>query len=151
MPGLMRRVVTQAVGLRLRLRPLGGFRSWGAGDGPWEEDGWRSAARRRVKVMNGSVRIGSVRGVALRTHWSVPLLMLLFAYGLGSRTLPAYAPGRAAAVYAVAGVAGGLLLPVSLVVHETAHACAARSTTRASARWPSRRSHSPYVRRARVW
>ena len=40
--------------------------------------------------MNGSIRIGSVRGVALRTHWSVPLLMLLFAYGLGSRTLPAF-------------------------------------------------------------
>lgn len=76
--------------------------------------------------MNGSVRIGSVRGVALRTHWSVPLLMLLFAYGLGSRTLPAYAPGRAAAVYAVAGVAGGLLLLVSLVVHEAAHALTAR-------------------------
>jgi Zn-dependent protease len=79
-----------------------------------------------VKVMNGSVRIGSVRGVALRTHWSVPLLMLLFAYGLGSRTLPAYAPGRAAAVYAVAGVAGGLLLLMSLVVHEAAHALTAR-------------------------
>ena len=76
--------------------------------------------------MNGSVRIGSVRGVALRTHWSVPLLMLLFAYGLGSRTLPAYAPGRAAAVYAVAGVAGGLLLLMSLVVHEAAHALTAR-------------------------
>ncbi|MDX6347608.1 MAG: hypothetical protein QOF84_2398 [Streptomyces sp.] len=76
--------------------------------------------------MNGSIRIGSVRGVALRTHWSVPLLMLLFAYGLGSRTLPAYAPGRAAVVYAVAGVVGGLLLLVSLVVHEAAHALTAR-------------------------
>jgi Zn-dependent protease len=84
------------------------------------------AARRWVMAMNGSIRIGSVRGMALRTHWSVPVLMLLFAYSLGSRTLPAYAPGRAAVVYAVAGVAGGLLLMASLVVHEAAHALTAR-------------------------
>jgi Zn-dependent protease len=76
--------------------------------------------------MKGSIRIGSVRGVALRAHWSVPLLMLLFAYGLASRTLPEYAPGLAAVVYAVGGVAGALLLLVSLVVHEAAHALTAR-------------------------
>ncbi|MEE4544816.1 site-2 protease family protein [Streptomyces sp. V4-01] len=72
------------------------------------------------------IRIGSVRGVALRAHWSVPLLMLLFAYLLGGRLLPDYAPGRSAAGYAVAGVAGALLLLGSLVVHEAAHALAAR-------------------------
>ncbi|MBA4863226.1 site-2 protease family protein [Streptomyces sp. PSKA54] len=76
--------------------------------------------------MKGSIRIGSVRGVALRAHWSVPLLMLLFAYGLGSRTLPGYEPGLAPVVYAVAGVVGALLLLASLVVHEAAHALTAR-------------------------
>ncbi|OAH14545.1 site-2 protease family protein [Streptomyces jeddahensis] len=76
--------------------------------------------------MKGSIRIGSVRGVVLRAHWSVPLLMLLFAYALASRTLPGYAPGLAAAVYAVAGVLGALLLLASLVVHEAAHALTAR-------------------------
>ncbi|WP_406424710.1 site-2 protease family protein [Streptomyces sp. NBC_00873] len=76
--------------------------------------------------MKGSIRIGSVRGLELRAHWSVPLIMLLFAYGLGSRTLPAYAPGLASVVYAVAGVIGALLLLVSLVVHEVAHALTAR-------------------------
>ncbi|WP_323135926.1 MULTISPECIES: site-2 protease family protein [unclassified Streptomyces] len=76
--------------------------------------------------MKGSIRIGSVRGLELRAHWSVPLIMLLFAYGLGSRTLPAYAPGLAPVVYAVAGVIGALLLLVSLVAHEVAHALTAR-------------------------
>lgn len=76
--------------------------------------------------MKGSIRIGSVRGLELRAHWSVPLIMLFFAYGLGSRTLPAYAPGLAPVVYAVAGVIGGLLLLMSLVVHEAAHALTAR-------------------------
>ncbi|MER6351843.1 site-2 protease family protein [Streptomyces sp. NPDC001634] len=76
--------------------------------------------------MKGSIRIGSVRGLELRAHWSVPLIMLLFAYGLGSRTLPAYAPGQEPLVYAVAGVAGALLLLLSLVTHEAAHALTAR-------------------------
>ncbi|SFG94289.1 site-2 protease family protein [Streptomyces mirabilis] len=76
--------------------------------------------------MRGSIRIGSVRGVTVRAHWSVPLIMLLFAYGLADRTLPAYAPGLAPVAYAVAGVGGTLLLLVSLVVHEAAHALMAR-------------------------
>lgn len=79
-----------------------------------------------VRAMKGSTRIGNVRGVVLRAHWSVPLIMLLLAYGLARRTLPAYAPGQAPVVYAVGGVAGALLLLVSLVVHEAAHALVAR-------------------------
>jgi Zn-dependent protease len=77
-------------------------------------------------AMKGLIRIGSVRGVAVQAHWSVPLIMLLFAYGLAARTLPAYAPGWAPAMYAVAGVVGALLLLASLVVHEAAHALTAR-------------------------
>ncbi|MFH8776106.1 site-2 protease family protein [Streptomyces sp. NPDC017958] len=76
--------------------------------------------------MRGSIRIGSVWGVAVRAHWSVPLTMLLFAYGLADRTLPAYTPGLASVAYATAGVVGALLLLVSLVVHEGAHALMAR-------------------------
>ena len=82
-------------------------------------------ARRQVTTVKGSIRIGQVRGVRLRTHWSVPLLLLLFAYGLSSRTLPAWAPDQSTVVYVVAGVAGALLLMVSLVVHEAAHALTA--------------------------
>ncbi|WP_369393054.1 site-2 protease family protein [Streptomyces sp. CG1] len=76
--------------------------------------------------MKGLIRIGNVPGVAVRAHWSVPLIMLLFAYGLAGRTLPAYAPGLAPVVYAIAGVVGALLLLPSLVVHEAAHALMAR-------------------------
>ncbi len=81
---------------------------------------------RRETLMNGSVRIGHVVGVPLRMHWSVPLLVVLFAYGLGRQTLPVIAPGRSALVYAVAGVVGAALLTASLLLHETAHAAIAR-------------------------
>ncbi|MFC9243114.1 site-2 protease family protein [Streptomyces sp. NPDC057136] len=76
--------------------------------------------------MNGSVRVGRVVGVPLRMHWSVPLLVALFAYGLGSQTLPVWTPGRSDAVYAFAGVVGAGLFMGSLLLHETAHAATAR-------------------------
>ncbi|MFF7987074.1 site-2 protease family protein [Streptomyces sp. NPDC007901] len=79
-----------------------------------------------VIAMKGMVQFGSVRGVAVRAHWTVPLIMLLFAYGLADRTLPAYAPGLAPVVYAVAAVAGAVLLLASVVAHEAAHALTAR-------------------------
>lgn len=76
--------------------------------------------------MNGSVRVGQVVGVPLRMHWSVPLLVVVFAYGLGRQTLPAWTPGRPDAVYTFASAVGALLLMGSLLLHETAHAATAR-------------------------
>ncbi|MEV6327864.1 site-2 protease family protein [Streptomyces sp. NPDC051909] len=76
--------------------------------------------------MNGSVRIGRLLGVPLRVHWTVPLLVVLFGYGLGAQTLPAWLPGRSNAVYTVAGLVGALLLVGSLLAHEAAHAVIAR-------------------------
>lgn len=76
--------------------------------------------------MKGSIRLGTVRGLVVRAHWSVPLIMLFFAYGLAGRTLPGFVPGQARAVYAVAGVVAASLLLVSLVAHELAHALVAR-------------------------
>ncbi|MER6104800.1 site-2 protease family protein [Streptomyces sp. NPDC001832] len=76
--------------------------------------------------MNGSVRVGQVFGVPLRMHWSVPLLVVLFAYGLGRQTLPAWTPGHSNAVYTFASAVGAVLLMGSLLLHETAHAATAR-------------------------
>ncbi|MEU7510710.1 site-2 protease family protein [Streptomyces sp. NPDC042898] len=76
--------------------------------------------------MNGSVRIGRVLGVPLLVHWTVPLLVVLFGYSLGSQTLPVWLPGRSNATYTVAGLLGALLLVGSLLAHEAAHAFIAR-------------------------
>ncbi|GCB43471.1 site-2 protease family protein [Streptomyces sp. NL15-2K] len=76
--------------------------------------------------MNGSVRMGRVLGVPLRLHWTVPLLVVLFGYSLGSQTLPAGVPDRSDATYTLAGLAGALLLLGSLLAHEAAHAVTAR-------------------------
>ncbi|MGC9544542.1 site-2 protease family protein [Streptomyces sp. UG1] len=76
--------------------------------------------------MKGSVRMGRVLGVPLRIHWTVPVLVVLFGYSLGSRTLPASVPDQSSAAYTVAGLAGALLLVASLLAHEAAHAVTAR-------------------------
>lgn len=76
--------------------------------------------------MNGSFGIGRIFGLPLRAHWSVPVLVLLIGYGLDRRTLPQWTPGRSPAVYTAASVIGAALLVVSLVLHEAAHAVAAR-------------------------
>ncbi|MEU6339581.1 site-2 protease family protein [Streptomyces sp. NPDC046977] len=72
--------------------------------------------------MNGSIRMGQVYGVPLRMHWSVPVLVVLLAYGLGRDTLPAWIPGLSAGVYTLAAAVGAVLLMASLLVHEIAHA-----------------------------
>ncbi|MFP1624603.1 site-2 protease family protein [Streptomyces sp. 5K101] len=76
--------------------------------------------------MKYSLRIGQVSGVPLRVHWTVPLLVFLFGYSLASATLPAWIPGQSTTAYTVAGLAGALLLVLSLLAHESAHAIAAR-------------------------
>ncbi|MER7407882.1 site-2 protease family protein [Streptomyces sp. NPDC000070] len=76
--------------------------------------------------MNSSLRIGHMLGVPLHVHWTVPLLVFLFGYSLASGTLPAWIPGQSATAYAVAGLIGALLLLLSLLAHESAHAVTAR-------------------------
>jgi Zn-dependent protease len=76
--------------------------------------------------MNGSVQLGRVFGVPLRMHWSVPVLVVLLAYGLGRQTLPAWVPGLSGTAYTVAAAAGAVLLMASLLAHEVAHAATAR-------------------------
>ncbi|MGW3045700.1 site-2 protease family protein [Kitasatospora sp. NPDC001159] len=76
--------------------------------------------------MHGSAPLGRIFGIPLRIHWSAPVLILFLGVGLAGQTLPAWVPGRSAAVYDFAGLAGALLLTASLLLHETAHAVTAR-------------------------
>ncbi|MBY8880992.1 site-2 protease family protein [Actinacidiphila acidipaludis] len=76
--------------------------------------------------MSGSFRIGRIFGVPLRLHWSVPVLLVVIGYGLGSGTLRAWVPDRSSTVYAACAALGTVLLAASLLLHEAAHAVVAR-------------------------
>ncbi|WP_052398301.1 site-2 protease family protein [Streptomyces sp. NRRL F-5123] len=76
--------------------------------------------------MNGSLPLGRIAGVPLRLHWSAPLLVAVLAYGLGRGVLPDWAPGHSGTAYGLWAVGGALLLTLSLLAHEAAHALVAR-------------------------
>lgn len=76
--------------------------------------------------MNGSLPLGRIAGVPLRMHWSAPLLIVVLGFGLAGGVLPNWAPHHSQAAYDAWAVVGALLLMVSLVAHEAAHALVAR-------------------------
>ncbi|GAA2646763.1 site-2 protease family protein [Streptomyces vastus] len=76
--------------------------------------------------MSNAPQLGRILGVPLRIHWTALVLVFLFGYGLGSRTLPRWTPERSQAAYTAAALIGALLLLLSLLAHECAHAFVAR-------------------------
>ena len=75
--------------------------------------------------MRRSARIGTVRGTAVDIHWSVLLIVALFAWELAEYQLPAH-PGHAGVADWVAAAAGAVVLLLSLLAHEVSHALVAR-------------------------
>ncbi|MFF5235537.1 site-2 protease family protein [Dactylosporangium sp. NPDC000521] len=76
--------------------------------------------------MKQTLRLGRIAGFPVGVHWSVLVIMALLAQSLATGVLPADAPGTAAPVAWLLGVAGAVLLLVSLLAHELAHALVGR-------------------------
>ena len=74
--------------------------------------------------MDEGIRLGRVAGFPLSMHWSVLVILWLFAWSLAS-TLPELAPGYAGSTYWVAGACGAVVLMASLLAHELTHAVVA--------------------------
>lgn len=62
----------------------------------------------------------------MRVHWSVAVILVIVAWGLAAQVLPTAAPGLAAWVYVVTGVAVAAVFLLSLLAHEISHAVVAR-------------------------
>ncbi|MER6577842.1 M50 family metallopeptidase [Nonomuraea sp. NPDC001023] len=76
--------------------------------------------------MRQTLRFGRVAGIPVGAHWSALAIVVLVAVGLGSGVLAVAAPGAGRTAYWVAGALTGLLLMVSLLAHELAHALVAK-------------------------
>ena len=74
----------------------------------------------------GTVPLGRIAGVPIGAHWSVLGIVALLAVAMALVELPALAPGHRPGTYAAAGLVAALLLVLSLLAHETAHAVVAR-------------------------
>ena len=73
-----------------------------------------------------SLRVGSVRGVAVRIHWSVFVIFGLLVWTLASAGLPDLASGYGAPAYWTAASVTTLAFFASLLAHEMSHCEAAR-------------------------
>jgi Zn-dependent protease/CBS domain-containing protein len=76
--------------------------------------------------MRHTMRVGTVAGVAVHVHWSVLVIMMLFAQGLALSVLPSYAVGQARVLYWAVAVIVAAVFMASLLAHELAHAMVAR-------------------------
>jgi Zn-dependent protease/CBS domain-containing protein len=77
--------------------------------------------------MGGSLRLGSLLGVAVEVHVSWFLILALMSTSLALGWFPAEAPGISEGEAWVLGIAGALLLFGSVLVHELAHSVVARA------------------------
>ncbi len=76
--------------------------------------------------MQDSFRLGHLGGVKVGVNWSLFALAGLVAYFLATSRLPADVPGYTQDAYWLAGCLAAASLLVGVLVHEVAHAVAAR-------------------------
>ncbi len=70
--------------------------------------------------------LGHWRGVEIRAHWSVLVVLALFAWLLASSQLPAMRPGSSSTAYWFTGILVAVVFLATLTAHELAHALTAR-------------------------
>lgn len=75
--------------------------------------------------MNG-VPLGRCRGIPVKAHWSVLVILALLAALLAGNVLPGAAGDATAPVYWIVAITVAAVLMVSLLAHELAHALLAR-------------------------
>ena len=76
--------------------------------------------------MQDSLKLGRLAGVKVGANWSLFALAAVVAYFLATSRLPADVPGYPTGAYWLAGVFAAVALLVGVLIHEVAHAVAAR-------------------------
>jgi Zn-dependent protease/CBS domain-containing protein len=81
--------------------------------------------RKDVRAMQGSIRIGTIRGIPLFINASWLIVFGLFVWLLGTSYFPEMYPGWTGQAYFAAGIVTTILFFASLIVHEFGHALTA--------------------------
>ncbi|HET8629428.1 MAG TPA: site-2 protease family protein [Thermomicrobiales bacterium] len=77
--------------------------------------------------MQGSLRVGRIRGIEIALHPSLLLAFVLIAWTLWSGWLPQMLPHRSDGVYLAVSIAGAIGLFVSVLLHELGHSFTAQA------------------------
>lgn len=76
--------------------------------------------------MNRAIPLGRLAGVEVAMSWIVPVMAFLYAFTLAESLLPDEVAGQAPSTYWTVGIAGAVLLFLSLLAHEMGHALVGR-------------------------
>ncbi len=76
--------------------------------------------------MDGGLKLGRVFGIPLSIHHTWLIAFALVAWSLAAGFFPSAYPGWASVTYWLAGAVAALLLFVSVLLHEIAHALTPR-------------------------
>lgn len=77
--------------------------------------------------MNGSLQVAKLFGISIRLHFSWLFIFFLVSWSLARSYLPQEFPGWTERTYWAVGIAGSLLLFVSVLIHELSHSLVAIS------------------------
>lgn len=80
---------------------------------------------RSIKEYQMSLRIAQVRGIPIRLHFTLVIVFFLVSWTLATGFMPQLYPGLTTTQYWVMGVAGAVLLFVSVLLHELSHSLVA--------------------------
>lgn len=72
-----------------------------------------------------SVRVGKIKAIPIRLHFTLILAFFLISWTLASRLMPELYPGLSISSYWLMGVIGAIILFASVLLHELAHALVA--------------------------
>jgi Zn-dependent protease/CBS domain-containing protein len=75
--------------------------------------------------VRSSLTLGRIKGIVVGVNWSVIVIVVFVAVGLAVDRFPNDAPGYTTGVYWFAAIVTGILLVVSILVHELAHSLVA--------------------------
>jgi Zn-dependent protease/CBS domain-containing protein len=76
-------------------------------------------------LQRAAVPLGSIRGIKIEANWSVAVIFVLIAVGLGTLQFPSVNPHLSAATYVIAAIITAAAFFASLLAHELAHSLVA--------------------------
>jgi Zn-dependent protease len=68
-----------------------------------------------------SLEISKVKGVPIKLHFTLIIILVLLSWTLSSGFMPRFYPNLDPLAYWIMGVAGAIVLIVSVFLHELAH------------------------------
>jgi Zn-dependent protease len=72
-----------------------------------------------------SLEVGKIIGIPIRLHFTLVIVSFLIAWSLAGIVMPEFYPGLNTTVYWIMGIVGAIILCISVLLHELAHAIVA--------------------------